>query len=533
MSTIVLVGVPGAGKTTVGELLANSLAQEFFDSDQVIEAQAGKSVADIFTQDGEQVFRKLEHEVIAQLLKKNDAVVALGGGALGNEQTRNLVKESTVIWLVAGLAQAVDRVGMNRNRPLLLGNVRGQLAELMSAREPLYREVAKIIIDTSKLTPTEVVSKIFIELEQGRSALVKTIAVHADHTYPVVVARGILPKVNEHLVGVSKVAVIHPKSMTQVAGMLRANLPEVTSIGIEVPDAENSKTTQVLEFCWTALGEAGFTRNDLIISIGGGATTDLAGFVAATWLRGIKVLHVPTTLLAMVDAAVGGKTGINTAAGKNLVGAIHSPVAVICDLDFLTSQEPKDYVSGLAEIIKCGFIRDGKILDLIESDLAGAKSPNWEHAPEIIARAIQVKADVVGKDLRETLGTASGREILNYGHTFGHAVERQENFTWRHGDAVSVGMMFVAHLANLAGRLDINVVARHRNILAGVGLPIHYESGTFDSLLSNMRIDKKSRGDQLRFIILGSIGQPEILQAPDTALLNAAYAKLGQGETYA
>ena len=136
----------------------------------------------------------------------------------------------------------------------------------------------------------------------------------------------------------------------------------------------------------------------MIISIGGGATTDLAGFVAATWLRGIKVLHVPTTLLAMVDAAVGGKTGINTAAGKNLVGAIHSPVAVICDLDFLTSQEPKDYVSGLAEIIKCGFIRDGKILDLIESDLAGAKSPNWEHAPEIIARAIQVKADVVGKD---------------------------------------------------------------------------------------------------------------------------------------
>ncbi len=185
MSTIVLVGVPGAGKTTVGELLANSLAQEFFDSDQVIEAQAGKSVADIFTQDGEQVFRKLEHEVIAQLLQKNDAVVALGGGALGNEQTRNLVKESTVIWLVAGLAQAVDRVGMNRNRPLLLGNVRGQLAELMSAREPLYREVAKIIVDTSKLTPTEVVSKIFIELEESRSALVKTIAVHADHTYPV------------------------------------------------------------------------------------------------------------------------------------------------------------------------------------------------------------------------------------------------------------------------------------------------------------------------------------------------------------
>lgn len=360
-----------------------------------------------------------------------------------------------------------------------------------------------------------------------------TISVHAEHTYSVVVDRNTLGSVNDHLSGVSKVAVIHPKSMSEVAGKVRANLSGVTSIGIEVPDAENAKTAQVLEFCWSALGEAGFTRNDLIISIGGGATTDLAGFVGATWLRGVKVLHVPTTLLAMVDAAVGGKTGINTAAGKNLVGAIYSPIAVICDLDFLSSQSSSDYISGLAEVIKCGFIRDSRILELIESDLQGAKSPAWEHAPEIIARAIQVKAEVVGNDLRETLGTSSGREILNYGHTFGHAVERQENFTWRHGDAVSVGMMFVAQLAHLAGRLDADVVTRHHEILSGVGLPTKYDSGSFEQLLANMAIDKKSRGDQLRFIILESVGRPAILQSPDTALLIAAHAKLGQGETHA
>jgi 3-dehydroquinate synthase len=360
-----------------------------------------------------------------------------------------------------------------------------------------------------------------------------TISVHAEHSYSVVVDRNILDLINDYLSGVSKVAVIHPKSMTQVAGNVRAKLSGVTSIGIEIPDAENAKTSQVLEFCWTALGEAGFTRNDLIISIGGGATTDLAGFVAATWLRGVKVLHVPTTLLAMVDAAVGGKTGINTAAGKNLVGAIYSPIAVICDLDFLSSQSSQDYISGLAEVIKCGFIRDSKILELIESDLEGAKSPTWQHAAEIIARAIKVKAEVVGKDLRETLGTSSGREILNYGHTFGHAVERQENFTWRHGDAVSVGMMFVAQLAHLAGRLSSEVLARHYDILSGVGLPTKYDGGTFDQLLTNMRIDKKSRGDQIRFIILDAIGQPAILEAPDTALLIAAHAKLGQGETHA
>jgi shikimate kinase len=170
MSTIVLVGVPGAGKTTVGKLLAKELGRKFFDSDQVIEARAGKSVSDIFTEDGEPAFRKIEHDVIVELLESQDVVLALGGGSLGNEDTRSKVKNATAVWLVTGLAQAVDRVGMNRNRPLLLGNVRGQLADLMSAREPLYKEVATIGVDTSKLIPAEVVSEIVNELEKLDSA---------------------------------------------------------------------------------------------------------------------------------------------------------------------------------------------------------------------------------------------------------------------------------------------------------------------------------------------------------------------------
>ena len=321
--------------------------------------------------------------------------------------------------------------------------------------------------------------------------------------------------------------------MQAAAGQLRQSLSNVESISIEVPDAENAKTAAVLEFCWMALGKAGFTRNDVIISLGGGATTDLAGFVAATWLRGIRVVHVPTTLLAMVDAAVGGKTGINTSEGKNLVGAIYSPAAVICDMNFLDSQSQGDYIGGLAEVIKCGFIRDETILNLIESDMLGAQSPGWVHAPEVIARAIQVKADVVGGDLRETLGTSTGREILNYGHTFGHAVERIENYTWRHGNAVSVGMMFVAHLSHLAGRLDEDTVNRHKAILSGVGLPVTYNRATFDQLHNAMRIDKKSRGSILRFIVLEQVGKPAILEAPDAALLIAAHGKLGQGEEHA
>jgi 3-dehydroquinate synthase len=361
----------------------------------------------------------------------------------------------------------------------------------------------------------------------------KSIQVAAEHIYQVFVGRDILSEVSHHIDGASRIAVIHPQSMQAVAGKLRQDLTSVESIAIEIPDAENAKTSAVLEFCWMALGKAGFTRNDVIISLGGGTTTDLAGFVAATWLRGIKVIHVPTTLLAMVDAAVGGKTGINTSEGKNLVGAIYSPSAVICDMNFLDSQSHDDYIGGLAEVIKCGFIRDERILELIESDMPGAQSSNWVHAPEVIARAIQVKADVVGADLRETLGTSTGREILNYGHTFGHAVERVENYSWRHGNAVSVGMMFVAHLSQLAGRLDQDTVERHRRILSGVGLPVTYNRGTFNQLHDAMRIDKKSRGSKLRFIVLEQVGNPAILEAPDAALLIAAHAKLGQAEDHA
>ena len=266
----------------------------------------------------------------------------------------------------------------------------------------------------------------------------KTIKVSAEHEYPVLVGHGVLPELLNYVESSSRVAVIHPRSLQDAAGKLRQSLEGIETMSIEIPDAEEAKSVSVLEFCWMALGKAGFTRNDIIVSMGGGATTDLAGFVAATWLRGVRIIHIPTTLLAMVDAAVGGKTGINTGEGKNLVGSIYSPMAVICDMSFLETQTREDYVGGLAEVIKCGFIRDPKILELIESNLIGAQSPHWEHALEIISRAIQVKANVVATDLYETLGTAIGREILNYGHTFGHAVERVEDYSWRHGNAVSV-----------------------------------------------------------------------------------------------
>lgn len=355
------------------------------------------------------------------------------------------------------------------------------------------------------------------------------IRVEADRTYPVIIGQNLLDQIENYTVGSDRVAVIHPRALRETGELIRDSLTSVSSIAIEIPEAEEAKTFDVVKFCWMALGQSGFTRNDCVVAVGGGATTDLAGFIAATWLRGIKLINVPTTLLGMVDAALGGKTGINTDEGKNLVGSFHSPEAVICDLNALVSMPKHDYVSGLAEVIKAGFIMDPHILELIESDPSGAQSPDWQHTQEIIARAVQVKAHVVAGDLKESLGTAVGREILNYGHTLGHAIERYEKYSWRHGAAVSVGMMFVAHLANLSGQLSDHVVARHKSVLESVGLPTTYKSGVWTELLAAMKIDKKARGDLLRFVILKDIGKPALLEGPDPALLVAAYQEIVQG----
>lgn len=295
-----------------------------------------------------------------------------------------------------------------------------------------------------------------------------------------------------------------------------------------VPDAEAAKNVEVCSQLWAQLGTAGFTRDDLIVGLGGGAVTDLAGFIAATWLRGVDVVQLPTSLLAAVDAAVGGKTGINTAEGKNLVGAFHEPVAVLCDPSWFSTQSRGDYVSGLAEVIKCGLIADPVILDLVATDPAAAVDPGASVAVDLVGRAVQVKADVVAADLKES----SLREILNYGHTFAHAIEQVEGYSWRHGDAVAVGLVYVAELAAAAGRLDRSLVDVHREALSSVGLPTTYEPGRWRELRSAMARDKKARGSALRFVILdGALATPARLESPDESLLEHAYAQISPPAT--
>lgn len=325
---------------------------------------------------------------------------------------------------------------------------------------------------------------------------------------------------------VQRVAVLYAGELGELVQPLVDGLVEhydVLALGL--PAGERAKTAPVAADCWEALGEAGFTRSDAVVTFGGGATTDLGGFVAATWLRGVRVVHVPTTLLAMVDAAVGGKTGINTGAGKNLVGSFHEPAGVLCDLATLASLPRDELVAGLGEVVKCGFIADPVILDLVEAADPAAIIPGSELLRELVERAIRVKVDVVVGDLRETGGADGhpGREVLNYGHTMAHAIERTSGYAVRHGEAVAIGCVYVAELAGRAGALAPEVVARHRTTFARVGLPTTYAAASFEDLHDAMKVDKKARGSQLRFVVLDDVARPRVLAGPTEEHLRAAY----------
>ena len=355
-----------------------------------------------------------------------------------------------------------------------------------------------------------------------------TIDVAVDPPYPVIVGSGLLDRVGDLLADRHKVVILHQPALTDTAETVRKQLAGkgVDAHRIELPDAEAGKDLPVVAFIWEVLGRIGVGRKDAIVSLGGGAATDVAGFAAATWLRGVDIVHVPTSLLAMVDAAIGGKTGINTDAGKNLVGAFHQPAAVLVDLELLTTLPSNELVAGMAEIVKAGFIADPVILDLIEADPQAALDPAGPVLPELVRRAIQVKADVVAADEKES----ALREILNYGHTLAHAIERRERYRWRHGAAVSVGLVFAAELARLAGRLDDDTVRRHREVLTALGLPVSYDADALPELLKYMAGDKKTRSGTLRFVVLDGLAKPGRLEGPDPALLAAAYAEVSREE---
>lgn len=350
------------------------------------------------------------------------------------------------------------------------------------------------------------------------------VRVATDRPYDVVIGRELGDEVVAAVMGSPVVAVVHPPTLVELAHDTQGRLADhgVDARLVPVPDAEAGKTLAVAGGCWDALAAMGMDRGGTVVALGGGAVTDLGGFVAAGWMRGVRLVNVPTTLLGMVDAAVGGKTGVNIDAGKNLVGAFHEPAAVIVDLTTLRTLPAEELVPGMAEVLKGGFIADPGILDLFEADPAAALDPDGDVLAELVRRKIQVKADVVAADLRES----SLREILNYGHTLGHAIERREQYRWRHGAAVSVGLVFAAELARAAGRLDDATADRHRTVLEAIGLPTTYDPDALPDLTKTMLGDKKTRAGRLRFVVLDGLAEPGRLEDPPEELLARAYARL-------
>jgi 3-dehydroquinate synthase len=289
-----------------------------------------------------------------------------------------------------------------------------------------------------------------------------------------------------------------------------------------IGDGEAGKSSETLLKVWNWLGAAGFTRSDLIVGIGGGAVTDFAGFAAATWLRGLDWIAIPTTVAGAVDAAIGGKTAINSDYGKNLIGSFHSPIKVVIDLNWLTTLSDRDFAAGLAEVVKAGFIADGEILNLLRGKDIQAVRSNPVLVQELIERSVKVKAEVVSIDFKESFA----REALNYGHTLGHAVELDANYSLRHGECVSIGMAFIAQLQLDLGLISQDLADDHIKILSDLDLPTTYKRESWPKLLAHMAVDKKSRGKTLRFVTISEIGKTERLENPDPQVLYSAFEKV-------
>ena len=335
-----------------------------------------------------------------------------------------------------------------------------------------------------------------------------------------VVGRGLLLDVAPALEGSKKTLLIAPAALSATAEKLKEVLQDsgVEVLLAEVPSGEDAKRIEVATFCWKIMGQADFNRDDCVIGLGGGSTTDLAGFVGANWLRGVNVFLIPTTLLGMVDAAIGGKTGINTAEGKNLVGSFHLPKKVFVDLDTLETLPRNELLAGMAEVVKYGFIQDPEMLEMVlENDAATDHSSSVFE--DLIRQSIRIKEKITTEDFRES----GKREFLNYGHTLGHAIEHAERYKWRHGAAISIGMVFAAELSALSGKLSNEGVDLHRSVFAKLGLPMKYRADRWEMLLGSIQRDKKTRSGVLRFVVLDQIGKPSILHAPTRELLFTAY----------
>jgi shikimate kinase/3-dehydroquinate synthase len=516
--SIVLVGLMGAGKTSIGRRLAARLGLPFRDADTEIELAAGCSIPEIFARYGEQAFRDGERRVIRRLLSDEPLVLAFGGGAFMDPETRALVRRGCIsVWLRCRLPTLVRRVSGRDHRPLLAGGDPSEILQrLMDQRAPIYAEADVIVDCTDELpetTTTHVLNAVLAWVAPRR--LVVTLP---SASYEVVVGDGLLARAGALLAPVmpQKRAIVITDDVVAALHLpaLLTGLAEtgIAAESITVPAGEASKSLEAWAALVDRLLEQQVERRTTVIALGGGVVGDLAGFAAATTLRGLPFVQVPTTLLAQVDSSVGGKTGVNTVRGKNLVGAFHQPRMVLADTGTLATLPPVQRRAGYAEIAKAGLIGDADFFVWCERYGGAVVNGDRDAQAEAIVRACAFKATVVGDDEREE-NPSNGRALLNLGHTFGHALEAEIGYTGGllHGEAVAVGIGLAFRLSARLGHCPADEAERVVSHLASVGLPaeLHRLNRRFsaEALIGRMRRDKKVRDGALTFVLVRGIGQ--------------------------
>ena len=531
----------GAGKTTIGRILARKLGKRFIDSDHEIEARTGASIPWIFEIEGEDSFRRREAEVIRDLTAQDGIVLATGGGAVLDPANRAYLKErGSVVYLRANVSSIMLRTSHDKNRPLLqTADPRKKLEELTAQREPLYREIADLVIDTGRPNVQSMVQTILAQLsalENSGAGPARSIDSDSpmnqqsriflnvdlgERSYPISIGAGLLadPSLLEQHIAGRKVAIVTnttvaPLYLEQVAAPLRAAGREVHAIIL--PDGEEYKNWASLMQVFDALLAAKCDRKTTLVALGGGVIGDLTGFAAASYMRGVPFVQIPTTLLSQVDSSVGGKTGLNHPLGKNMIGAFYQPRAVLADTGTLATLPERELSAGLAEVIKHGAIIDAEFFGWIEHNIGALMAREPQALAHAISRSCEIKAEVVRQDERE----GGLRAILNFGHTFGHAIEAGLGYgQWLHGEAVGCGMVMAADLSQRAGLVDAATVERMRNLVAAAGLPTEAPDLGTERWLELMEVDKKNEGGAIKFILMKPLGSPSIQGVPQELLL--------------
>ncbi|RSX53868.1 3-dehydroquinate synthase [Bifidobacterium goeldii] len=533
----VIIGMMGAGKTRVGKEVAQLMRAPFIDADVEIEREVGMRIPEYFDRYGEPAFRDVECDLITRRLRDFNGIFALGGGAPMTAGVQDALADyiadgGKVVYLMADPREAMERAHRGGGRPMLNGgDANARWKSLYTVRDPVYRQVANVHVPTRGQTPLAAARRMMDMINE------RTVHVNVTNgeDYDVRIGEGSMTHLAEVLGSKpAKIALIHTQPVQRHSDHARAILRQAgyQVSDIVIPDAESGKTIDVANGIWQRLGDEGFTRSDAVVGVGGGAATDLAGFVAATWMRGVRYVNCPTSLLAMVDASTGGKTGINTPQGKNLVGSFYTPAGVLADMKTLASLPNDIFIEGLGEVAKSGFLMDRQILTILEEHAAQLRAFDGasflgsgleDVVAELIERTVRVKAYHVSADLKE----AGLREFLNYGHTLAHAIEKLEHFRWRHGNAVAVGMVYAAELASLLGYIDRDLVDYHRSLLSSLGLPISWNGGSFDEVLALMHRDKKARGNKLRFVVIdGEPGHMTHLEDPPADAVREAFDRI-------